>query len=341
MAYNYTLKYRTFDELLADVAGDFKKYQMQDLIDPQDLIKVVKRVNYDLGMRIHQTKEVILEVEKGKVRMPNDFYILEFALVVSNYKTKQYLPQGTHIEEKIIGTISPEYVPAPPEVIDLCETPIIPIPTEPCDPCDPCAQCGEATEGGHCATCCTNPNSCALTCNDEVIQLVQTMTSETREYTSIMPLHITSNTEDLNDLCPNLYWESGMTGVMRGGWLYTSFQSGKIYLNYQGFLEDKDGNLLVPDHDGLNDYYEYAVKQRIIENLMMNDEEVNGNKIQLIEQRYRVARNNAKSIVNTPNFEELRELYKANRNAQYSKYYDMFASYPRTNNRQLWPRRRM
>ena len=329
MAYNYTLEYRTFDELLADVVGDFKKYQMKDMIDPQDVIKVVKRVNYDLGLRIHQTKEAILEVEKGKVRMPNDFYILEFALVVSSYEVKQYIPQGTHIEEKIIGTVSPEYVPAPPEVIDLCETPITPTPEEPCDPCNPCAVCGEEVIGGACSACCTNPNSCQLNCDNEVIQLTQTLNYQTREYNNIQPLRITSNTEDLNDLCPNLYWDSVMTAVMKNKWLHTSFDHGKVYINYQGTLEDTEGNLLVPDHPGLNEYYEYAIKQRIIENLMMNDEEVNPNKIQLIEQRYRVARTTAKSITNTPNFQELKELYKANRNAQASKYYDMFSSYPR------------
>ena len=54
--------------------------------------------------------------------------------------------------------------------------------------------------------------------------------------------------------------------------------------------------------------------------------EVNPNKMQLIEQRYRAARNNALSVVNTPNFGELKELFHANRNAQWSKYYDMSAS---------------
>ena len=67
MSYNYTLKYRTFDQLLADAQSDFKKYHLESLIDPQDMIKVAKRVNYDLGLRINDTKEVILEVEKGRV----------------------------------------------------------------------------------------------------------------------------------------------------------------------------------------------------------------------------------------------------------------------------------
>jgi len=68
------------------------------------------------------------------------------------------------------------------------------------------------------------------------------------------------------------------------------------------------------------------MKQRILENLYMNGEDV-VNKIQLIEQRLRPARNNALSIVNTPDFEEMQQLWETNRKAQYYKYYDMFKSY--------------
>jgi len=338
MSFNYTLQYRTFDMLLASVAGDFKKYQLQDLIDPQDIIKVAKRVNYDLGLRIHQVKEKVIDVEKGKAKLPLDFYILEFALVVGEYSIKQYLPQGTHIEEKLIGKVTPEYQQAPPDPIDWCNIPFEEPECDPCDPCgdcyDPCApcpQCGLNMVNGICNPCCTNPDSCTLNCDGNVYQLVQKLTYETRYYKQIYPLRITQSTQDLHNFCPNLHWDSAMTGEIKDGWLRTSFPTGKVYINYQGLLEDAEGNLLVPDHDGLNDYYEYALKQRIIENLVMNDEEISEAKITIIEGRYREARNKALSLVNMPNFKELRDLYQGNRNAQYHKYYDMFSSYPRLN----------
>lgn len=319
MAYNHTLKYRTFDALLADAASDFKKYQLQSLIDPQDMIKVATRVNYDLGMRIHQTREVVLEVEKGKVRLPNDFVSLNFILAVGKKSYKQSLPQGTHVEERIVGSVSPEYVPAPPETIDLCEVPLE-------EDCKPCQQCGEDKGCKPCNACCKDPDSCTLTCKGDVMQLVQVTNFQTHTYEWMEPVKILQNTENINGFCPNLYWESSASAVIRDGWINTSFDNGKIYINYEGALEDEEGNLLVPDHPFLNEYYEYAIKQRLIENLIMNDEEVNPNKMQLIEQRYRAARNNALSVVNTPNFGELKELFQANRTAQWSKYYDMFAS---------------
>ena len=50
------LKYRTFNQLLEDVSVDFSMYALENMIEPQQLIKVVQRVNYDLGLRINKTK---------------------------------------------------------------------------------------------------------------------------------------------------------------------------------------------------------------------------------------------------------------------------------------------
>jgi hypothetical protein len=126
--------------------------------------------------------------------------------------------------------------------------------------------------------------------------------------------------------CPNLYINVPNEGWIKNGFLFTNFQTGNVYLNYQGELTDDQGNLMVPDHELLNDYYEYALKQRLLENLLMNGEDVGG-RVQIIEQRFKVARNAALSLVNTPNFREMEQLWWTNRRAQYSKYYDMFKSY--------------
>ena len=44
-------KFRTFDQLLEDVSVDFSTYALEGMIEPQQLIKVATRVNYDLGLR--------------------------------------------------------------------------------------------------------------------------------------------------------------------------------------------------------------------------------------------------------------------------------------------------
>jgi hypothetical protein len=98
---------------------------------------------------------------------------------------------------------------------------------------------------------------------------------------------------------------------------------GKVHFNYIGNLEDDEGNMLVLDHPLVNEFYEYGIKQRILENLLMNGEDVS-QRIQLIEQRLRAARNNALSMVNTPDYAEMQKLWETNRKAMYGKYYNMF-----------------
>jgi hypothetical protein len=102
---------------------------------------------------------------------------------------------------------------------------------------------------------------------------------------------------------------------------------GKMYINYEGALEDENGGLLVPDHPYFNEYYEYALKDRILENLMIEGEQVQ-NALQLVKGQLKAARNNSLTVVNMPDFREMRELHDLNRKAYYGKYYAMFASYP-------------
>lgn len=320
MSFNYTLKYRTFEQLMADVKTDFKKYDLQNLIDEQDMIKVTKLVNYDLGLKINQTKEIVLEVEKGRVRLPLDFYTLNFMMMCGEYTTKNYIPQGTHIEERLIDPVIPEYQQAPPPVeLGTCPPEV--------DPCDPCLQCGNPCCEDPCGSCSQNEASCTLNCKGEAYELVQVLKYETRVYSFLLPVRLLDNAMDIECDCPNLYWESPNTAWIKDGWIYTNFQTGKLYINYQGLLEDSEGNLMVLDHDMINSYYEYALKRRIIENLIMDDQPVAPAKVQLVEARWKESRTYALSIVNTPNFSELKQMWQKNRKAMYHKYYNMFSSY--------------
>jgi len=330
MDYNYTLKYRTFDQLLDDVLIDFQKYSLENMIEPQQLLKVAKRVNYDLGLRLNQTKEVILEVSHGKVKLPDDFYTFNFAMVCGDYTVATgYQTGGTNIQE-----VPYTEVPANP---DICQEPSVNCAVCNSNPCNNTAACSANTPVVNYLPGQFDPNSpygdtCIkprvfMNCKGDQYELIQVLpTGDTRTYTTLLPLRMKTS-QSIECDCPNLYFNTPNQGWIKHGFLYTTFQEGKVYLNYQGSLEDDEGNLLVPDHDLLNEYYEYALKQRILENLFMEGENVS-NKISLVEQRFRAARNNALSLVNTPNFEELKKLWWANRKAMYGKYYDMFKSYP-------------
>jgi hypothetical protein len=340
MSYNYTLKYRTFDQLLDSIRIDFIQYDLTNYIEPQQLIKIAKKVNYDLGLRIMMTKETILEVEKGRVKLPDDFFVLNYALLCNQYTTCQVMPQGTNIQEiqltsnKVNGCAVPPYK-VTNSVIDTCtDGPVN------CQTCyQPPSSCGCAQPQIPTACSsqqfnpvtpfgdnCIQPRRVFMNCKGDCYELVQMVNTTTyHSYTELVEVKILENPQSIVCGCPNLYSSSPNTAWIENGWIHTNFPHGKLYISYQGQLEDDNGNLLVPDHDMMNEYYEYAVKQRILENLIMNDEPV-GQKMQLVEARLRAARNYALTIVNTPNFSEMKRLWEANRKAQYVKYYNMFKS---------------
>jgi len=300
---NYSLKYRTFDQLFEDATIDLKNFALENKIDPQQLLKVARRCNYMCGFRIYRTRQIVLEVECGKAKLPEDFHILNFALVCGEWEHTQALPQGTHVEERVIDPAVPTYTPAPPTVIDACA----PAP-DPCAP-DPCE------------------NVCINPCGDEY-QIVQKINTQTRVYKQVFPLYLTAGDKIPCD-CLSASWNGYPNeGRIENNFLYVNFETGKVYLNYQGDMIDDNGNILVPDHELINEYYEYALKQRILENMLMNGQDVSA-QMQIIEARFRVARNNALSIVNMPNFNEMKKLWEVNRKAQYHNYYNMFKS--------VWP----
>ena len=280
------LQYRTFDQLLDEVATDFVTYSNEGMIEPAQLIKVAQRVNYDLGLRIHGTKEKVLDIEKRKTRLPDDFYVLNYAYLCGRYTVTTPTMSGRETENVILKS-------------DLCR------------------KCGQPD------TTCSCESTYAVECKtgEKVyVQVVEKRKYETKTYDSFEKLNIatsTGKTDALNDMAKS--------GYIKNGFIYTNVEEGSVFISYQGSLEDDEGNLLVLDHPVINEYYEYAMKQRILENLYINGEDVT-QKMQLIEQRLRAARNNSLSIVNTPDFAEMYKVWQMNRKAQYNRYYDMFKS---------------
>lgn len=284
---NLELKYKTFNELLDEVSSDFKVYSMEGMIEPGELIKIAQKCNYDLGLKIHQVKEDIIDVDHNKAKLPSDFYVMNNALVCHKYRIKSEVPMGRHTEDIKI-----------PECCPKCEEP--PISCE-----------------------CPCPNPCRVTCKDEY-QVVQTIKHEVRIYDETEKINLTG--KHLSAKCRGTKYICGNNGEIKNGYIYLNIKNGKLYINYEGALEDEEGNLLVLDHPMINEYYEYALKTRILENLFMNGEPVQ-EKLGYIKNELRAARNYALTIVNTPDFAEIKAVHDMNREAMYAKYYRPFASH--------------
>ena len=289
------LQYRTFDQLLNEVATDFVTYSNEGMIESGQLIKVAQRVNYDLGLRIHGTKEKVIDIEKKKAKLPGDFYVLNYAYLCGKYTVSYPSMSGRHTENVILD-------PTKCSVVNGVNT---------------CNKCGGTD------TTCICERTYAVECKTGekiYVQVVEKRKHEVKTYETVEKLNIATSSGRIDALN-----DTQKTGYIKNGFIYTNLEEGSVFISYQGALEDHDGNLLVLDHPVINEYYEYAMKQRILENLYINGEDVS-QKMQLIEQRLRGARNNALSIVNTPDFAEMYKVWQMNRKAQYNKYYDMFKS---------------
>lgn len=348
--YQYTLKWKTFDSLLSDVRADLSNLALENLIDPASLIRVARRCNYDLGLRIYQTKEALLDLEKGRVKLPDSFHSMNFAMMCGSHTVTRVLPQGTQISER---QIIPQYKSVPAH-LDTCAAPVI------CSNCH-LVPCGCSTtvlkEALSSCSCGCNPCSCPptnicadavfnpqepygdfwkkprvfLNCKGECMELIQTLQTETRTYNHLYPLRFINNAQGIECGCPGLYFKCADEAWIKDGWLYTNFHHnngcGQVYISFQGMLEDDEGNLLVPDHEVIIEYYEAAIKEKICENLMMQGEDM-VQKLQYWGEKRKLNKGAAKAIVRMPNFEEMRELHDQNKKAMYNKYYSDFSSQP-------------
>lgn len=325
---NYVLKYKKFDSLVDDVMLSFKNYTLENLIDPQDLISVAKWVTADLGLRIYKTQETILELNHHKVKLPDDFYVFNYGLLCGEGMITIPVPQGTHMEEIPFPI---QYNSVPDDNIDICtDGEICPKPV--CGGCNNCDICnpGLVIIPGYntlrpYGDPCVKPRV-FMNCKGDAFELVQILQTQMHKWKMMLPLRLVNNTHEISQDCPNLHFNCSEHVWIKDGFLHSNLDHGKIYLNYQGALEDVDGNLLVVDDPILTLYYEYKLKDRILEDLFNNGEDVE-RRIDRNSIRLRNARIEAKNKVNTPDFEEMNRTWKLNRRAFNARYVDMFRTY--------------
>lgn len=382
------IQYRTFDDLLDSVRIDLRTFDLEGMIDSQQLLKVAMRVNYDLGLKINPSRSKVIDIVNGKGRLPADIDVLNFALLCDDkhvlaYPVETKYSYKTYCQGILDGiNMADDILRANGGMINLYTQTLTIVPGDNLinhnlNTRDFIVQCYDASGNfisldilfntvdtmnsfnlnsafpGNLATvkvtiiggskiasgCGLAYNDISPCCSDGMITTKCTATTELNvtggvtccnedgfryEFKKMIPLRVGKNKSVSVD-CPNIHVNTTekYTVVLKNGFLVCNFPDGEVYLNYQSLMEDDEGNLLVMDHPYANEYYEYAIKQRIFENLFMAGEPVN-NHLQLVTQQLRPARNNALTFVNTPDFAVLRKMWEVNRQAQYHNYYRMF-----------------
>lgn len=306
-----SIKYKTFSELMASVTSDMDVYSDNMMIDDSKFIKIIRKVNADLSIKINREKEVMLDIVNHKAILPDDFMYLQLALLCSS-KARTEISRG---------------VDAPKISHDRAcvDCPSCTVP-EPCLNIEPCQIAVNP---------CIDPNSCV---NDNTASICGTCYRVNERigydltfiYDINLPVKLTKKSHKFcADSCMNLSLQSNKyeytLDINENVLIVDNIKNGKLYLNYLTDMVNDEGELLVVDHPLVNDYYEYAVKTRMLENFLFNDKAPNiQSKLQLANERLKEARIEAMNFTFMPEYTDLLNYCNAKKSNFHRKYIQIF-----------------
>lgn len=100
------LNYITLSQLMASVESDLKSFADNGMIDRGDVVKVVRKVNADLGLKIYKENQALIDIDNYKGDLPADFMSLQLA-VACNIEHAFVGPgiHGTHTVETNVPVV--------------------------------------------------------------------------------------------------------------------------------------------------------------------------------------------------------------------------------------------
>ena len=276
----YSLKkYTTADEIFNRISSSLKSYADSDLILFDEYYKVIDLCNARLGLRINPTKEEFIKIENGRIDLPIDFHLLELALLVSNQMEVYNLPMQ---KTEYLTSRCPTLNEQSLIEVDKC--------------CNFKLECGKVP---------------VLTCEYEKRQIVF-------KQTFIAPL--TEKKYASND-CFNLNVSKGhiLMEITNNQIFIDGIENGYVYLQYTSNMKEEGNIPICIDNEIILNYYEQAIKYEILQDLYINKRLEIAQALQLVERKLILAKNEAISLVSTPEFGELQQIGNFLRR-QYRKY---------------------
>lgn len=355
------LKYRTFDELLDSVKIDLSGIDLEGMIEPQSLIKRALYINKQLGIKVQQRKRALVEVYRGLGKLPMDFSHLSFALLCTDKHSEPLsLSKSTNVKDNfgdgtmdslieqirlIYGILGIGNVRQ--QVITRSLTPGVNVIEHEMNTVNLVVQL-RAQDGTLLFADFTSEEPDRIIVDYQgsvtlpgvqIILIGNVLTTNAgvpiieagadpgityldsqkqHRYNKLISLNITDHITGPD------FTTSEYSISIKDKHLHTNFEEGDVYIEYTSLMEDEQRNLLVLDHELVNNWYEYALKELIFENMFLNNEPNLERRMQLIAQKLDFARTEAISFIRTPDFKDLKNMHDMNRKAMYHKYYNMF-----------------
>ena len=274
------LQYKTFSSVMASVEEDLKQYADNNLISRRNYIKVAKRINSDLGPKINRKREVCISVRDYKAEVPIDLLSV-ICMVATTIDTFGTLHPAIHGTRLVTNTTE--------ELVDKGFTPTV--------------------------------SAARLTCSGSCTFITKITSSTEVQYNSFYKLAPSaSSLSFFQNSSPNVSWESQYTLSMNESEMTFNFKEGEIYISYIANMVDEEGNLLVLDHDLVNEYYEFAIKERILYDLWINGEDTYNKYVDTRDVQLPKARQVGRRIVHTPEYKTMCE----HNNKILREFYDTF-----------------
>lgn len=293
------IKYMTFSQLMSSVESDMESFADSGMVDRSKYIKTIRKVNSDLGVRINQEKEVLLDIKNYRTTLPDDFEHLQLALLCEETPTRCQI-------------VSPS--PDAPKLISCLDTDS--------ETFNPCASCPTSCPEGSSTTIC-----------GQCYKVYQKVDYDlTLAYSTKVPVKLTKRS--------HAYCSSNCLNSMLNSDKYkytldiddrvitlSGVKEGKVYINYITDMVNEDNEILLVNHPLLTDYYEYSVKEKMLENYMLNNDSDVSSKLKYIIEQKKLARIDAMNFVYMPEFTEITAYQKAKRENFYNRFFKQFERY--------------
>lgn len=282
--------YEKFDSLMAKVKDDLRYYNESNLIQNERYYNIIEKCNATLGEKIHQSRICKIKVQNYKAPIPKDLYKIENMFATCNSISSSQFTSGFIGRYFVHSNIEDNLIPQGEEKIMYL---------------------GRRQEED---------------CNEVDVSVVTFDTfKDILPINQFFPLELSPFIDRFcTPYSPCKSWKGKYSVDLNDEEFTFGFESGEVILQYLGDLIDEEGNLLYPFHPKLNDYYEYSVKERILEDIFLNSEADVSQKYQLIRELKSEARSVAWAYIQSAKANQWSMMRKRREQQFYKEWVKMF-----------------
>ena len=353
-------KFRTLSELIDSATLDIRGIDWENHVEPAELIKVAERINAEFSLKKLMGRDRCFPVEHGRAKLPAGFSSVSEAWFADEINSiKQINPKTQTYIEYLIDSLAKarEVVNSVYSGVRKTEMEILTIDLprginviKHTLASEEIQLQAKTSDGEVLLFDFTTPNNCDIVIDNQANQDftgVELTVVAAEVYSDVKSLNAQIEAESIKvssrvsekeyvnvckvEMIPPVHFgprhdsltQNGrVAAYLKNGWIYFPGKNeGLVRLTYVSEMENEEGEYITLDHPLVNDYYEYAIKERIFENLLLAGHSQYSQRYDLMRQKKAENKLVANGYVNTPGYREMKRAHRKNRAKSYHKYY--------------------